>query len=200
MKKLYDYMLKWADSPYAGVALFIFAAAESVFFPVPVDILFITLALGSLKKTFRYALTCTAGSLIGAFAGYSLGSGLWLTSNGSLTGFAELFMKIPGFSLELFNKLDMAYNKYDFWLIFTAGFIPVPYKIFTISSGIFDVNILEFILASAVSRGARFFLIAFLLRRYGLKIRMIFEKYINYIAVGLTMCIICIVVLIQHFT
>jgi membrane protein YqaA with SNARE-associated domain len=192
-------MLKWADSPYSGVALFIFAAAESVFFPVPVDILFITLALGSIKKTFRYALICTSGSLLGALAGYTIGSGLWLTSNGSLTGFAELFMKITGFSIELFNKLDIAYNKYDFWLIFSAGFIPVPYKIFTISSGIFDVNILEFAVASAVSRGARFFIIAFLLRRYGPKIRMFFEKYINYIAVGFTVCVICIVIIVKHF-
>ena len=81
LKKMYDWVLKWAETPYGPMALFILAFTESVFFPIPPDILLIALALGSIKKSFRFALNCTIGSVAGAFAGYALGHFAWISPN-----------------------------------------------------------------------------------------------------------------------
>jgi membrane protein YqaA with SNARE-associated domain len=116
---------------------------------------------------------------------------------GAFTGFANLFFdNIPGFSVELFNNIRELYMQWDFWIIFTAGFTPIPYKIFTVTAGVFDINLLLFVISSLVSRGARFFLLALLLWRYGLPIKTFIEKYFNAIALGITACLIgCIIVI-----
>lgn len=198
MKKLYNWVLEWAKSPYSVAALFIFAVAESVFFPVPPDILLVALALGSPSRSFRFALICTVGSVCGAFAGYTLGSLLWLNNSGEFTPFAQFFFNnIPGFSVEIFNSIKTLFNNYDFWVIFTAGFTPVPYKVFTVTAGVFDLNLFMFFIASAVSRGARFFLVAWLIRKSGPGIKVFIDKYFNWVAFGLTACLLGIVLIIN---
>jgi membrane protein YqaA with SNARE-associated domain len=200
LKKMYDWVLKWADTPYGPIALFILAFTESIFFPIPPDILLIALALGSMGKAFRFALNCTIGSVSGAFVGYAIGHFAWISSNGEFTGFASFFFNnIPGFSVSLFNSIKALFNQWDFWVIFTAGFTPIPYKVFTVTSGVFDINLMMFFIASVVSRGARFFLVAFLIWKFGPGIKQFLEKYFNLLALSFTACLIVGFVAIKYF-
>lgn len=198
-KRTYYWVLSWADSRYGAAALFILAFAESVFFPVPPDVLLIALALGSVTKAFRYALICTVGSVSGAIVGFALGHYAWLQGNGDFSAFAEFFFRnIPGFTHELFFEIQQLFEKWNFWIIFTAGFTPIPYKVFTISAGVFDVNFLMFLVASVISRGARFFLVAWLIWRYGENIKGFIDKYFNWLALGFTGLLIGGFVIIKY--
>ena len=200
LKNIYNWVLKWAETPYGLMALFILAFAESVFFPVPPDVLLIALALGNSNKSFRFAFYCTIGSISGALVGYSIGHFAWITASGEFTRFAEFFFNnIPGFSVDLFNKIKYLFNQWGFWVIFTAGFTPVPYKVFTVSSGVFDINLFMFFIASAISRGARFFLVAFLIWKFGPGISQFIEKYFNMLALGFTACLVGGFMVIKYF-
>jgi len=191
MKRLYNWVLEWATTPYASIALFSFAFIEAIFFPIPADILMIVLVLGYRQKAFRYALYTTVGSVSGALIGYLAGHYMWINAAGEFTWFAGLFFNnIPGFSANLYEKIKVLYSQWDFWIIFTAGFTPVPYKVFTITAGVFDMNLLMFLFASLISRGARFFLITYLLYRYGPRVKLFIEKYFNIIALGFAMSLI----------
>jgi len=199
IKQLYNWVLSWAHSPYGAMALFVLAFIESVFFPIPPDILLIAMAMGSITKSFRFALICTIGSVAGAIVGYYVGHFSWLNSSGEFTPLANLFFdNIPGFTHELYNNIKLLFNEWDFWIIFTAGFTPIPYKVFTITSGAFDMNIFMFILASVISRGARFFLVAWLIWKYGPSIKNFIEKYFNWVALGFTAMLIGGFVLIKY--
>ena len=199
LKYIYNWVLKWANTPYGTVALFILAFTESIFFPIPPDVLLIALALGASAKAFRFAFVCTIGSVSGAFIGYGIGHFAWLSANGEFTAFANFFFNnIPGFSVSLFNSIKALFTQWDFWVIFTAGFTPIPYKVFTITSGVFDINLLMFSIASLISRGARFFLIAFLIWKYGANIKRFIEKYFNLLAMGFTVLLIGGFVLVRY--
>lgn len=199
VRNIYDWVLSWAESKYGPLALFILAFAESSFFPIPPDVLLIALAIGATQKSFRFALNCTIASVLGALAGYSIGHFAWISGSGEFTSFANFFFThIPGFTHELYEKIKIMYQEWDFWVIFTAGFTPIPYKVFTITSGVFDINLLMFILASIISRGARFFLIAFLIWKYGATIKAFIDKYFNMLAIGFTVLLIGGFVLIKY--
>lgn len=198
-KSLYNWVLSWAQTKYGASALFILAFTESVFFPIPPDILLIALALGATSKAFRYAFICTAGSVLGAFVGYAIGNYVWLTSSGEFSAFANFFFaNIPGFSVELYEAIKTLFAEWDFWVIFTAGFTPIPYKVFTITSGVFDVNLLMFSVASIIGRGARFFLVAWLIWKFGPSIKRFIDKYFNLLAIVFTLLIVGGFVLIKY--
>lgn len=198
-KNLYNWVLGWAETPFGAFALFLLAFAESVFFPIPPDVLLIALALGSQTKSFRFALNCTLGSVMGAFVGYGLGYYTWISASGEFTAFANFFFNnIPGFTVSLYESIRTLFNEWDFWIIFTAGFTPIPYKVFTVTAGAFEINLLMFFIASVVSRGARFFLVAWLIWRFGPSIKQFIEKYFNTLAMGFTGLLIGGFVLIKY--
>ena len=127
------------------------------FFPIPPDVLLIALGLGCAAKAFRYALICTIGSVLGAMAGYAIGHYLWQTPGGEFTAIADFFFRIiPGFTHTEYDKICAMYNQYNFWVVFTAGFSPIPYKLITITAGVFKIDFPVFLVASVVSRGLRF--------------------------------------------
>lgn len=199
VKRLYNWVLEWAESPYGPIALFIFAFVESIFFPIPPDVLLIALALGNPQKSFRFALNCSLGSVFGATLGYALGYYTWIASTGDFTGFANFFFHhVPGFTVELYHRIQLLFDTWDFWVIFTAGFTPIPYKVFTITAGVFQINFMMFLIASAISRTARFFLVAFLIWKYGPSIKGFIDKYFNLLAIGFTVCLIGGFVLIKY--
>ncbi|HRS53928.1 MAG TPA: YqaA family protein [Bacteroidales bacterium] len=198
-KRLYNWVLSWSESRYSNLALFILAFSESIFFPIPPDVLLIALALGTPKKSFYYAANCIIGSISGAVIGYGIGHYIWLTNSGEFTSFANFFFNnIPGFTHDVYNHIKILYNQWDFWIIFTAGFTPIPYKIFTITSGVFDVNFFLFILASIIGRGTRFFLIALLIWKFGNSIKMFIDKYFNLVVFTFTILLIGGFVLIKY--
>lgn len=189
VKRLYDWMLSWGESRWGGWALFFFALAESSFFPIPPDVLLIALCLGVTSKSFRYAFICLSGSIIGAMIGYAIGFFLWQNTAGEYSVLANWFFQHV-FSEESFKSVGTLYDQYNFWIVFTAGFTPLPYKLFTISGGLFHINFVMFILASIVSRGMRFFLIALLIWKFGKPIKGFIDKYFNLLAIAFTVLLI----------
>lgn len=199
IKQIYDWVLNWEKSPYSIHALFTLAFFESIFFPVPPDVLLIALALGNSKKALKYAGVATIGSVSGAMIGFAIGHYSWLTASGEFTVFANFFFNnIPGFSHELYYRIKELFDQWNFWIIFTAGFTPIPYKVFTITAGVFDINFFMFIIASLVSRTGRFFLVAFLIWKFGPTIKDFIEKYFNILALAFTVLLVGGFVLIKY--
>ena len=189
VKRLYDWVLSWSTSRWGAWALFLFAFAEASFFPIPPDVLLIALCIGAAARSFRFAAICLAGSVAGAMAGYALGFFLWQDLAGNYTALARFFYDHL-FTQEAFDEVGALYDRYNFWIVFTAGFTPLPYKIFAISGGLFHIDFTLFVVASLVSRGARFFLIAGLIRRYGEPIRAFIETYFNWLAIAFTVLLV----------
>jgi membrane protein YqaA with SNARE-associated domain len=192
LRKLYDWVLHWAETPYGPAALFVLAFAEASFFPIPPDALLIALVLGVTQKAFKFATICLVGSVTGALLGYAIGHFLWWSPDGNFTALAYFFFNnLPGFSEKDFNVIQKLYSEYDFWIVFTAGFTPLPYKVITISSGAFKVSLPMFLIASIISRGARFFLISLLIWKFGPQIKSFIDKYFNWLAIIFTVLLIC---------
>lgn len=177
LRKLYDWVLHWAETPYGPLALFLLALAESSFFPIPPDPLLIALCLGAVKRSFRFALYTSVASVIGGSIGYLIGLGLWKAAD------SFFFHYIPGFTESFFQKVMMNFHKFGFWYVFSAGFTPIPYKVFTIASGVFELNFVLFLAASTTSRALRFFAVAALFRKFGPEIKTFIDKYFNLLAV-----------------
>ena len=184
VRRLYDWMLSWADSKWGGLALFLFAMAESIFFPVPPDVLLIALCIGCVAKSFKYAAICTAGSVLGAIVGFGLGAFCW--------DIVDSWFIPSIFSQEAFDAVGVKYSEWNFWLVFTAGFTPIPYKLITISAGVFlgIADFWIFIIASLVSRGARFALVAALIYKFGAPIKKFIDKYFNLCAIAFTVLLV----------
>ncbi|MBN1970200.1 MAG: DedA family protein [Candidatus Delongbacteria bacterium] len=199
IRKIYDWVLHWAETPYGLPALFILSFAESSFFPVPPDVLLIALAVSVRTKAFKYAFYCTLGSILGGMFGYFIGYKLWYTGENFST-FAMLFFDyIPGFTVEVFDKVKHMYEENAFLVVFTAGFTPIPYKVITITAGVVKINFPLFIIASTVSRALRFFLVAAIIYKYGAPITAWIDKYFNKLAILFTILLIGGFVLIKMF-
>ncbi len=177
LRRLYDWVLHWADTRYALLALFCLAVAESSFFPIPPDVLLLAIGLSAPTCVFRCAAICTIGSVVGGVAGYGIGYWLWQIVSG------YFFTWVPGFTPELFDSIHCLFVEYDFWFVFCAGFTPIPYKVITVGAGVFHINFPIFLIASAISRGLRFYLIAFIVYRYGERARQLIDNHFNKLTV-----------------
>ena len=172
LRRMYDWCIASADKPYAIWLLGIVSFAESSFFPVPPDVMLIPMSLAQPRKAWLYALVCTLTSVTGGILGYAIG--------------ALLYDSIGGWIIQLYGYGDKveafraAYAEYGAWIILLKGFTPIPYKLVTITSGFAGYNLFLFILLSAITRGARFYLLAFLLHRYGPHAREILEKRLGF--------------------
>lgn len=191
-RKLYDWILSWAETPYGVPALFVLAFAEACFFPVPPDVLLIALCLSVPMRAYRYAIIACVGSVSGGIVGYAIGLTLW----GSLAPY--FFQYIPGFSQNHFDYVHELFIRYDFWAVFAAGFTPIPYKIFTIASGVFRIDFMVFVLASVVSRGLRFILVAWLLYRFGNSAKEFIDRYFNLLTIVFLLLLVGGFVLIEY--
>lgn len=198
--KFNAWSLHWACTKWAPWSLFICAFADASFLPLPTPMFFLALALLNITKTFKYALFATLGTVSGAIVGYSIGHFAWINLHGEFTGLAQfLFNNIPGFSEEIYNKIHVLYSKWDFWVLFLASSLPLPYKIFSISSGVFDINIFIFCTATLISQGIKFFLLAFLIIKLGPEVKKILEFKLKPIAIIATASIVIIIVAIKIF-
>lgn len=184
IRKLYDWVLSWADTPYGLSALVLLSLIESIFFPIPPDVLLIALTLGARERWFRFALSCTVASVVGGMIGYYVGASMW----GQLS--ESFYAYVPGFTEAKFAHIKELYDTYDFWIVFTAGFTPIPFKVITISAGACQINFGIFMIASLLSRGARFFLVSKLLHRYGEPMRTFIEERFNQLTLLATAALI----------
>ena len=199
LRRLYDWVLSWASSPYAVPVLFTVSFVESSFFPIPADPLLIALILGLRKRAFYYAFICTAGSVFGGIFGYFVGSFLWWTETMDFSSIATFFFTyIPGFTEQLFYNIQAQYESYNFVVIFTAAFTPIPYKVFSISAGAFDINFLTFVVASILGRGLRFYGITVVLWYFGRPVKKIIDKYFNLLAILLLLISIISYIIIVY--
>lgn len=190
-RKLYNWVLSWSEHKYGAYALFILSLAEASFFPIPPDPLLIALVLGTQAKAFKYAFNCTIASLLGAVIGYFIGYLLWWSSPGEASSIANFFYDvIPGFTPSSFESVQDSFDKYNFWVVFTAGFTPIPFKLITISAGACQINFTMFVLGAAISRAARFFLVAWLIWKYGAQIKGFIDKYFNLLSIAFVVLLI----------
>jgi len=181
---LYDRVIQWSKHRHAERYLAALSFSESSFFPIPVDVMLAPMCLANLGKAWRFALIATAFSVIGGVAGYFIGYGAfesikpWLADSSYWAAYET--------SRDWFDR-------YGVWVIFVAGFSPIPYKVFTIAAGAAALNFPVFIVASALGRGARFFLVAGLLVWGGVEFEVSLRKYverIGWITVGVVVAVI----------
>ena len=190
-RRLYNWVLHWSNTKYGVPALFILSLSESSFFPIPPDVLLIALALGMQSKALYFAFVCSLASILGAIIGYTIGQFAWWNSIGEYTAVAMFFFNhIPGFSSELFTAIQQKFDLYNFFIVFTAGFTPIPFKIITISAGVANINFPMFMIASTISRSARFFLVALLIKKFGKPITTFIDKYFNILSIVFTILLI----------
>ncbi|HET9949190.1 MAG TPA: YqaA family protein [Longimicrobiales bacterium] len=176
VRRLYDWVLHWAETPYGAPALFLLALAESSFFPIPPDPLLIALCLGAPALSLRFALNCTVASVTGGMIGYAIGAGAWHVLQD------WFYAYVPGVSPEAFANVQQLYDRWDFWAVFLAGLTPIPYKVFTLAAGVFAIDFPIFVLASVLSRGLRFFALAALIYKFGEPIASFIDRYFNRLA------------------
>jgi len=182
LRRLYRWVLHWAETPYGAWALFGIAFAESSFFPIPPDVLLIALAFSVPSKAFRYAVVCTLGSVLGGMFGWLIGFQFY-----ELVG--QRIIEALHYE-EAFSVVQGYYGDNAFLYILIAGFTPIPYKVFTIAAGVFEVPLLILTTASLLGRAGRFFLVALLIYGFGLRIRPFVEKYLNVLTLLLVLCIV----------
>lgn len=172
-RRLYDWVLSWAETRYGPAALGVLSFAEASFFPIPPDPLLIALALGAPRRALVFATIATVGSVIGGVVGYLLGWGVWSVVSD------YFYAYVPGVSPEAFERVGALYDQWNFWAVFVAGFTPIPFKVITLSAGVFQVSFPIFLIASVTSRGARFFLLAGLIYFFGPGIQRFIDQHFN---------------------
>lgn len=182
LRRLYHWTLSWAEHPSAKYALFFIALIESSVFPIPPDILLVALALGQPKLGMRLAAITTAGSTVGAALGYAIG--LFL-----LASIGQPIIDFYGLSSQ-YIKAEGWFAEYGVAIVLIAGFSPIPFKVITIAAGAFGLDFIPFILASLVSRGARFFIEGGMMQWGGPRLRDFVEKYFEWLTILATVLVV----------
>ena len=182
LKNLYHWTLSLAQSRHAPLALGLIAFAESSFFPIPPDALLVPMSVAQPRKAWSYALICTLGSVLGGVLGYAIGAllfdsvGQWLIN---LYGYGEKM-----------GALKTFYDEYGAWFILLKGLTPIPFKLVTIVSGVLHYNFPLFVLLCLVTRGARFFILALLMNKFGEPIKAALEKYFGWFLLILLVAVV----------
>lgn len=175
LHSLYHWTLKWAAHPHASRMLFFISFIESSIFLIPPDALMIPMVIAEPKKWFRFALITTAASVLGGVAGYYIGYWLWETAGKAVIAFYGLS--------DAMMIVQIKYEANAFAAIFTAALTPIPYKVFTITAGLFHISLTTLIFASIIGRGLRFFTVAWLVGKFGEPVKEFIEKYFDILTV-----------------
>ena len=182
---------------YQKYYLFIFSFLEAIIFPIPPDVFLIISIIQNKTKAIYYIFICSIGSVLGGSVGYYLGKYFWY--NGSeYSRLANIFFDIiPGFNQFAFQNIQNEFLNYGFLIIFTAGFTPIPYKIFTIISGIVDIPFTLFLIGSILSRTLRFLILGLIVKKYGTIIKNNIYKYFNILSIIIVLIIIILYIFIR---
>ncbi len=206
VRRLYDWVLHWSETPYALPALFLISFAESSFFPIPPDVLLIALVLGSTTQWWRYAAWCTVASVLGGMAGYLIGFVAWetlgifiveniihvkLTVVDGRSDIALPLYLTTHFGASLGGEyLFQVYDKWNAWIVFVFGLTPLPYKLVTITAGMAQIDFWIFVLSSVLSRGLRFFAVAWIIGRFGGHAKNFIDRYFELTATAFVVLLI----------
>lgn len=190
--KMYERVMSWARHPNASYYLGATSFAESSFFPVPVDVLLAPMTLARRDKAWFYAGLATITSVAGAVLGYYIGIALFAQVAEPIIAFYHFEHR--------YAQVTELFEQYGIWIIFVAGFSPIPYKVFTIAAGVAHMPLLPFILTSLVARGARFYLVSWLVYIGGDKIEDVLQKRIEQIGWAVVVLIVVAVVVYKVMT
>ncbi len=171
IRRLYDKILELAQSPKAVYWLVAISFAESSFFPIPPDVILLPMCLASRDKALRYALICTAASVAGGLFGYALGAFFFDTLGQGILNFYGIQSE--------YAQFKGWYDEFGAVMVFAAGFSPIPYKVITISAGMFQFALVPFLALSAASRGLRFGIEALIIRQFGDPAMAFIDKHFN---------------------
>ena len=171
----YNWMLELSASPRAMFFLFVVAFIESSFFPIPPDIMIIPMVLATPEKAWRIAGLATLASVLGGCFGYGIGVFLF-------DQIAQTLLAFYGY-LHQFDVFKEYYHEWGAWIVFGAGITPFPYKVITIASGVVGLNLVTFTVASVIARGMRFYLIAWLLKKWGAPMKEFIENNLGMLSV-----------------
>jgi membrane protein YqaA with SNARE-associated domain len=181
-RPLYDWALHHAKKPYAKFLLFCIALVEPCLIPIPPDTFLIPMILARREKAFEYALICTVGSVIGGVIGYGIGAlamataGHWIVDTYHLESAFQMFRD--------------GFHKWGMWIILAKGFTPIPFILVSVASGLTHLNLAIFVFSASLTRGGRFFLEAYLIRRFGQPVQDFIERYLTWIGIGVLAIII----------
>lgn len=175
VKAVYDYMIGLASSKNAMYFLFAVAFIESSFFPIPPDVMLIPMVLAMPSKAWKIAGLATFASVLGGYFGYAIGVFFFDI-------IAQPILKFYGY-MHQFDVFKSYYHEWGAWIVFGAGVTPFPYKVVTIASGVVHLDLLVFTIASITSRGMRFFLVAWLLKKYGASMKVFIEKNLGMLSI-----------------
>ena len=190
LRRLYDRVLALAANRRAPAWLAVISFAESSFFPIPPDALLVPMALTRPEQAYRFALICTLASVVGGVLGYFIGYALYEQIAAPLIRFYHYEAAMQAFKDR--------FNEYGLWVILIKGLTPIPYKIVTITSGVTQFNFGVFVAASVVTRGARFFLLAFLIRQFGPPIQGFIERRLTLVTTVSAVAAVLGVVLLKY--
>lgn len=192
LRRLYDWTVSWADHPAGVQALFWISFAESSFFPIPPDVLLIALCFGNRDKWLKFATVCTLGSVLGGIAGWLIGWGLREPVAVPLLAFFDSTGATQA-------SIEKWYEMWGFWGILVAAITPIPYKVFTVFSGMMVYNLPLLVVASILGRGFRFFVVAALIRQMGPKIKPFIEERLELCFVVFTVLLVGGFVAVKFF-
>ena len=187
-RKLYDWVLGWAEKKHGPRALYLVSFAEASFFPVPPDPLLAALCLGNPKKSWRFGLLCSLFSVLGALAGYLTGLLLWES--------VDDFFFSHVISAEAFDAVSSMYSENAFQAVLGAAFTPIPFKAFTLTAGVFSIDPLSFLAACAIGRTARFMTVSAVLRIFGERAKTLIERYFGAFTVVFFLLVLLAVLLL----
>lgn len=175
VRKVYDWMLAMSASPNAMWFLALVAFAESSFFPIPPDIMLIPMVLAMPAKAWRIAAVATVSSVLGGYFGYGIGVFFFDL-------IAKPILSFYGY-MQQFDVFKDYYHQLGAWIVFGAGITPFPYKVITIASGVVHLDLVTFTIASVIARGMRFYLVAWLLKKYGAPMKIFIEKHLGMLSI-----------------
>ncbi|MDP9126948.1 MAG: DedA family protein [Pseudomonadota bacterium] len=190
LRPLYDWSLRQAEKPHVAWMVFLLAMIEPCLIPIPPDTLLIPACIARRDNAYKLAAFCTVGSVIGGVLGYAIGALAMATIGGWIVSTYHL-----EHAMEVFNN---GFNKWGMWIILAKGLTPVPFILVSVASGVAHLNLAVFIASATVTRGVRFFLEAFLIRKFGEPIRSFIEKHLTWIGLGALAAILLAVYAVTH--
>lgn len=180
----FSWTKKWSKSRFSLFVIFLFLFLDASIFPLPTTIAFITISLIHPSRSYYNALLAVVGMVLGSIVGYAIGHYLWLLPNGNFTQFAQyLFDHIPGFTEVNYQNAQNFYLKWSYSILLFSIILPIPYQFISITAGVFDFDIVTFVLSTLVFQGFRFFFLAWLIVRYGEGAKIIFQRNLKIIAI-----------------
>lgn len=189
VRRLYEWVLSWAETRYAGVAMAMLAYTEAIFFPVPADLLLVALCMGRPKRSFRWAAVCTGWSVLGGTTAMLVGWAIGLDR-------VVAIMETVGLGEKAAQALAI-FADYGFWAVAVAALTPVPYMVFSWVAGFAEIPVWQFVVASVIFRSMRFFAVAGVVYAFGARAKTFIDKYFNLVTVAAMLVILVVVVLIK---